>query len=56
MEKLCLKRNQLNTLDSVILDLESKNGTSMYTSGISSSYSCDEWDCVISCHCANSRN
>lgn len=56
MEMLCLKSIQLANLESVISDLESKNGASMYTSSISCSYSCDEWDCAISCHCANSRN
>lgn len=54
---LRLNEKQLNALDSILYELELKNGSEMYNVGtITCSYSCDKWDCFISCHCANSRD
>lgn len=54
---LFLNPQESNDLINTLNSLESKNGTSMYiTTAISDSYDCKNWDCFVSCNCANSRN
>lgn len=51
---LKLSNSEMSNLNLVLKKLETKNGTSIYSSESDSSSDCKRWDCFISCYCANS--
>ncbi len=56
MKNLFLSKSENCNLANSITALEARNGNNVYSSSWNLSHSrCDEWDCFLSCHCANSR-
>ena len=56
MSSLSIGASGMNVLRSKIEQLEKINGTSVYEVGVQTDYSCNKWDCFVSCNCANSRD
>lgn len=56
MSSLSIGTSGINVLRSKIEQLEKINGTSMYAIDAQTDYSCNKWDCFVSCNCANSRD
>ena len=55
MSELFLSSKEKETLRCKLSEMEDKNGCDSSITVVNcEKNSCDEWDCFISCHCANS--